>query len=482
MNPKQHRFAFFRQKQHTFACRIDDSDVLVHRLGRLLPALALAAHGPVQTACFVPCSPPLASGGERAAAGMRGVPALRARTCCLLRSAAVNGGAMVERPATKHSHTRCLTALNAKKGKGTAPNSKPKKGREAYLAAKKRLEDQRAAAGDSSDEPLATVQPRPGEAEAWTMEEAWQDHNQELSRVMTEAAPDFAKTSAVAEVALGAPEKWWNEVVAARLARIAAAAYGNLAVKYDDLRVLDVGTGTGTMLPHLSSAMPADVDGKVIGVDLCEAMLDIVEDRYPDVPLLNADFSTLAAEDLHLLIDPEDTEGVQASPAEFAASGNGKVDIVVMNAVYSLMLDETDALEAASRLLRRGGRTLISHPLGSAFIAELQRQVPDLIEHRLPSPQHLDEVIKYLPFRRSGPVVDEEEFYMAILERTPERLLEHVLCMRGTVASGWGRGGKKLGVPTANLPESLFPEQLREVPTGVYLGWASVGDRCAALA
>jgi hypothetical protein len=33
------------------------------------------------------------------------------------------------------------------------------------------------------------------------------------------------------------------------------------------------------------------------------------------------------------------------------------------------------------------------------------------------------------------------------------------------VASGWGRGGKKLGVPTANLPESLFPQELRDVPT-----------------
>ena len=385
---------------------------------------------------------------------------------------------MAERPAakTRHSHARSLTALTAKKGKGTAPNSKPKKGREAYLAAKKRLEAQRAAAGDSTDEPVANVQPRPGEEDTWTMAEAWQDHNQELSRVMTEAASDFAKNPAVAEVVLGAPEKWWDDVVVPRLARIAAAAYSD-TVKFDDLRVLDVGTGTGTMLPHLLSAMPADVKGKVMAVDLCEAMLDLVEQRHPDVPLLNADFSTIAAEDLILLIDPEDTEGAKASPAELAASGSGKVDIVVMNAVYSLMLDETDALEAASRVLRRGGRTVISHPLGSGFVAELQRQVPDLIEHRLPSPQHLDELIKYLPFRRSTPIIDEEEFYLTTLERTPERLLEHVLCMRGMVASGWGRGGKKLGVPTANLPESLFPQELRDVPTGVYLGWASVGDR-----
>jgi len=46
-----------------------------------------------------------------------------------------------------------------------------------------------------------------------------------------------------------------------------------------------------------------------------------------------------------------------------------------MNAVYSTMLDETDTLEAAARLLRRGCRVVISHPLGRAFVGELQKQV-----------------------------------------------------------------------------------------------------------
>ncbi|KAJ1472413.1 hypothetical protein T484DRAFT_1638670 [Baffinella frigidus] len=40
--------------------------------------------------------------------------------------------------------------------------------------------------------------------------------------------------------------------------------------------------------------------------------------------------------------------------------------------------------------------------------------------------------------------------------------MEEVLYMRGEVATGYGRGGKKLGVPTANLPESLFAESLRD--------------------
>lgn len=47
---------------------------------------------------------------------------------------------------------------------------------------------------------------------------------------------------------------------------------------------------------------------------------------------------------------------------------------------------------------------------------------------------------------------------------------------RGKVDSGYGRGGKKLGVPTANLPESLFSSALKDVATGVYFGWAVIED------
>ncbi|CAN0546968.1 unnamed protein product, partial [Ectocarpus sp. 12 AP-2014] len=42
------------------------------------------------------------------------------------------------------------------------------------------------------------------------------------------------------------------------------------------------------------------------------------------------------------------------------------------------------------------------------------------------------------------------------------------------VSTGYGRGSKKLGVPTANLPESQFAENLRTLPTGVYFGWAAL--------
>ena len=52
--------------------------------------------------------------------------------------------------------------------------------------------------------------------------------------------------------------------------------------------------------------------------------------------------------------------------------------------------------------------------------------------------------------------------------------LEEVIRLRGPVDSGYGRGGKKLGFPTANLPSSLFADALADVQTGVYMGWALI--------
>ena len=53
-------------------------------------------------------------------------------------------------------------------------------------------------------------------------------------------------------------------------------------------------------------------------------------------------------------------------------------------------------------------------------------------------------------------------------------LLEERMMFRGPVDRGFGRGGKKLGFPTANLPSSLFQNALVDVPNGVYFGWAVI--------
>ena len=59
----------------------------------------------------------------------------------------------------------------------------------------------------------------------------------------------------------------------------------------------------------------------------------------------------------------------------------------------------------------------------------------------------------------------------------PWKSINPILRLRGPVASGYGRGGKQLGVPTANLPTSLFQSALEDIPNGVYFGWAVIEQK-----
>lgn len=48
------------------------------------------------------------------------------------------------------------------------------------------------------------------------------------------------------------------------------------------------------------------------------------------------------------------------------------------------------------------------------------------------------------------------------------------LFLRAAVVKGTRRGGKELGIPTANFPTSVVDNLPETISTGIYYGWASV--------
>ena len=66
----------------------------------------------------------------------------------------------------------------------------------------------------------------------------------------------------------------------------------------------------------------------------------------------------------------------------------------------------------------------------------------------------------------------------AIMEEKYEDkcLLNPVLKLKGPVIHGFGRGSKELGIPTANLNADDFESELSTISSGVYYGFASVGN------
>ncbi|XP_061527780.1 riboflavin kinase isoform X1 [Phycodurus eques] len=47
---------------------------------------------------------------------------------------------------------------------------------------------------------------------------------------------------------------------------------------------------------------------------------------------------------------------------------------------------------------------------------------------------------------------------------------------RGEVNRGFGRGSKELGIPTANFPDCVVEQLPADISTGIYYGWACVGN------
>eukprot|EP00741_Cyanophora_paradoxa_P014727 tig00020816_g14205.t1 len=58
--------------------------------------------------------------------------------------------------------------------------------------------------------------------------------------------------------------------------------------------------------------------------------------------------------------------------------------------------------------------------------------------------------------------------------RYETRALGEPIKLRGPVVTGFRRGSKMLGIPTANLPYESFKDVIHDQQAGVYFGWASV--------
>ena len=129
------------------------------------------------------------------------------------------------------------------------------------------------------------------------------------------------------------------EGVPERLATIVSAA----AIEKGDV-VLDVGTGTGILVPLIRQYGP----GRFYACDLSRKMLRQLRKNYIGVKTILSDVRDLAL--------PEES-----------------IDAVFINACYPNIADKAGAFANLARMMRPGGRLVISHPLGKRFVETLKK-------------------------------------------------------------------------------------------------------------
>jgi len=168
-----------------------------------------------------------------------------------------------------------------------------------------------------------------------------------------------------------------------RLARVVAEAHLR-----PGQRVLDVGSGTGVLIPHILRAVGEG--GWVAALDLSAEMLAIARGKcFPaNVGFLQADIQQVPLADQSF-------------------------DRVICNAAFPHFADERKALAEMIRVLRPSGLLVISHPIGREAVNALHRDAGEAVagDRVLPGAE-MRRLLKAAGLKRIR-VIDEPQFYLA---------------------------------------------------------------------
>jgi ubiquinone/menaquinone biosynthesis C-methylase UbiE len=148
--------------------------------------------------------------------------------------------------------------------------------------------------------------------------------------------------------------------------------------------VLDVGSGTGILLPIIKKYEPR----RIYACDLSVAMLEeLNRKKYADVETVLADVRDLSLPD-------------------------NSIDVVFINACYGNIIDKRGAFSNLSRMMKLQGRLVISHPLGKSFTRSMRERASFPLD---PFPEKAEAETLFRPF---GFVIetfiDEPKLYILV--------------------------------------------------------------------
>ena len=168
-----------------------------------------------------------------------------------------------------------------------------------------------------------------------------------------------------------------------RLDRIVATA----AIAAGEI-VLDVGTGTGILIPLIQQYGPACI----YACDLSSKMLQQLHRNYSGVQTVLSDVRDLTF------------------PAE-------SLDAVFINACYPNIADKAGAFANLARMMKPAGRLVVSHPLGKSFVDILRKSASFPLDD-FPTESEAERLLGPYGFSTTSFVDDTELYILLAVKRS----------------------------------------------------------------
>ncbi len=152
--------------------------------------------------------------------------------------------------------------------------------------------------------------------------------------------------------------------------------------------VLDVGTGTGILIPYLQKVLGAE--GSITAIDYAKNMVDICKMKHVNLP----NISTMVA----------DAANLQFPDASF--------DAVTCFGVFPHFGDQKAALSQFRRVLKPKGRLIIAHALSSAEIKKHHQSAPQAVANDvLPNRKEMRNLLEQAGFTEIQ-IIDKPGSYL----------------------------------------------------------------------
>jgi len=159
-------------------------------------------------------------------------------------------------------------------------------------------------------------------------------------------------------------------------------------IKPSDI-ILDVGTGTGVLIPHILKRF--DQMGHVFGIDVSEKMLEVAKSKY------HGDQITYYHNDV------------------FEITHENTFDIIICYSMFPHFKDrKLEAIEHMSKLLKKNGKLCIAHSQSRDDINQLHLKIGEEVKNdRLPEMSILKEEFEKCGLQLNH-VLDDDAFFFIL--------------------------------------------------------------------